>query len=131
MKEVPRILVVDDDPGIGLMLTKALARHGFQVDAATSADEAVEKSETASYDAALVDLVMPGRDGAELSQTLRRRFPGLPIGLLTGYGHSPLIPAFEKSGIAVFKKPILIQDLVEFLHREIGGYPEPPLRSGE
>ena len=120
MKDARRILVVDDDPGIGLMLTKALARHGFQVDAATSADEAVEKSEATSYDAALVDLVMPGRDGAELSETLRRRFPGLPIGLLTGYGHSPLIPAFEKSGMAVFKKPILIQDLVEFLQREIG-----------
>ena len=120
MKDVRRILVVDDDPGIGLMLTKALARHGFQVDTATSADEAVEKSEATSYDAALVDLVMPGRDGAELSETLRRMFPGLPIGLLTGYTHSPLIPSFEKSGMAVFKKPILIQDLVEFLQREIG-----------
>jgi DNA-binding response OmpR family regulator len=120
MKDSPRILVVDDDPGIGLMLTKALARHGFQVDAATSADEALEKSETTSYDAALVDLVMPGRDGKDLADTLRRQFPGLPIGLLTGYTHSPLIPAFEKSGMAVFKKPVLVQDLVDFLNREIG-----------
>jgi DNA-binding response OmpR family regulator len=120
MKEPRRILVVDDDPGIGQMLTKALARHGFEVDATTSADEALEKSEAKGYDAALVDLVMPGRDGADLSQTLRRRFPGLPIGLLTGYTHSPLIPAVEKSGMAVFKKPVLIQDLVEFLQREIG-----------
>ena len=120
MKDARRILVVDDDPGIGLMLTKALARHGFVVDTATSADEALEKSENASYDAALVDLVMPGRDGKDLADTLRRRFPGLPIGLLTGYAHSPLIPAFEKSGMAVFKKPVLVQDLVDFLQREIG-----------
>jgi DNA-binding response OmpR family regulator len=120
MKDTHRILVVDDDPGIGLMLTKALARHGFLVDAATSAEEALERSESSSYDAALVDLVMPGRDGKDLADTLRRRFPGLPIGLLTGYTHSPLIPAFEKSGMAVFKKPVLIQDLVDFLHREIG-----------
>jgi DNA-binding response OmpR family regulator len=120
MKEPRRILVVDDDPGIGQMLTKALARHGFEVDATTSADEALEKFEAKGYDAALVDLVMPGRDGADLSQTLRRRFPGLPIGLLTGYTHSPLIPAVEKSGMAVFKKPVLIQDLVDFLQREIG-----------
>ena len=112
--------MVDDDPGIGQMLTKALARHGFEVDATTSADEALEKSEAKGYDAALVDLVMPGRDGADLSQTLRRRFPGLPIGLLTGYAHSPLIPAVETSGMAVFKKPVLIQDLVDFLQREIG-----------
>ena len=119
MNEPRRILVVDDDPGVGQMLTKALARHGFRVDAVTSADEALERSEGSSYDAALVDLVMPGCDGAELSETLRRRFPGLPIGLLTGYTNSPLIPAFEKSGMAVFKKPLLIQDLVEFLQREI------------
>ena len=121
MKDTRRILVVDDDPGIGQMLTKALARHGFVVDAATSADEALERCETSSYDAALVDLVMPGRDGKDLADTLRRRFPGLPVGLLTGYTHSPLIPAFEKSGMAVFRKPILVQDLVEFLQREIEG----------
>jgi two-component system alkaline phosphatase synthesis response regulator PhoP len=119
MEDARRILVVDDDPGIGLMLTKALARHGYAVDAATSADEAIERSESVSYDAALVDLVMPGKDGAALSDTLRRRFPGLPIGLLTGYAHSPLIPAVEKSGVAVFKKPVAIQDLVDFLQREI------------
>jgi len=120
MKDARRILVVDDDPGIGQMLTKALGRHGYVVDSALSADEALEKAETARYDAALVDLVMPGRDGADLSETLRRLFPGLPVGLLTGYAHSPLIPAFERSGMAVFKKPVLIQDLVEFLQREIG-----------
>ena len=119
MKEARRILVVDDDPSIGLMLAKALARHGYQVDATTSADDALSRSETVSYDAALVDLVMPGRDGADLSSTLRRRFPGLPIGLLTGYAHSPLIPSFEKSGMAVFRKPVLIQDLVDFLQREL------------
>ena len=105
MKDTRRILVVDDDPGIGAMLTKALARHGFQVDAVTSAEEALEKSEGATWDAALVDLVMPGRDGKDLAETLRRIFPGLPIGLLTGYTHSPLIPAVEKSGMAVFKRP--------------------------
>lgn len=121
MKDARRILVVDDDPGIGQMLAKSLARHGFLVDAATSADEALEKTEGASYDAALLDLVMPGRDGADLAGTLRRLFPGLPIGLLTGYAHSPLIAAFEKSGMAIFRKPVPIQDLVDFLEKEIDG----------
>ncbi len=120
MKEPRRILVVDDDPGIGQMLAKALGRHGFVVDASLSAEEALARAESTRYDAALVDLVMPGRDGADLSATLRRQFPGLPVGLLTGYAHSPLIPAFEKSGMAVFRKPVLIQELVDFLQREIG-----------
>ena len=120
MKEPRRILVVDDDAGIGQMLTKALARHGFVVDAVMSAEEALQRIEGSSYDAAFVDLVMPGRDGADLSELLRRRLPGLPIGILTGYTNSPLIPSFERSGMAVFKKPVLIEDLVDFLQREIG-----------
>ena len=45
------------------MLTKSLARHGFQVDATSSAEEALARTPP-RYDAALVDLVMPGRDGA-------------------------------------------------------------------
>jgi two-component system response regulator GlrR len=120
MKQNPRILVVDDDPSIGQMLTKALARHGFLVDAVTSPQDALVQAEVTSYDAALVDLVMPGLDGADLSDRLRRRFPGLPIGLLTGYANSPLIPSFQRSGMAVFKKPVLIENLVDFLQREIG-----------
>ncbi len=50
------ILVVDDDPAIGQMLTMALARHGFAVDATTSADDALEKCGKVSYDAALLKL---------------------------------------------------------------------------
>jgi DNA-binding NtrC family response regulator len=102
------------------MLTRALERHGFEVDATTSADEALEMVESSTYHAALVDLVMPERDGADLAGTLRRRFPGLPVGLMTGYSNSPLIPRFEKSGMRVFKKPVIIQNLVEFLQSEIG-----------
>jgi DNA-binding response OmpR family regulator len=120
MKRPPRILIVDDDPEIGRMLTKALSRHGFQVDNSGSAEDAIVRAEKAPYDAALVDLVMPGRDGAELAETLRRLIPGLPIAILTGYAHSPLIPKPEKSGMAVFAKPVIIQELLEFLKAEMG-----------
>jgi len=120
MKHPPRILIVDDDPEIGRMLTRSLARHGFEVDAVTSGGEALAKAREAVYDAALVDLVMPGMDGADLASELRRVAPGLPIGLLTGYAHSPLIPTDERSGMRVFAKPVIVQDLVDFLNQEIG-----------
>jgi DNA-binding response OmpR family regulator len=119
MKHPPRILVVDDDPEIGRMLSRALSRHGFEVDALTSATEALSKAEARPYDAAVVDLVMPGMDGADLAEELRRRTPGLPIGLLTGYTHSPLIPSDAPSGTRVFTKPVIIQELVDFLKAEI------------
>jgi two-component system, NtrC family, response regulator GlrR len=119
MKAGARILVIDDDPDVVAMLSRSLSRHGYQIDAAESPDDALARAETTAYDAALVDLVMPGRDGAGLAAELRKRLPGLPVCLLTGYSHSPLIPAAEKSGVAVFKKPVIIQELLEFLEKEI------------
>jgi two-component system response regulator GlrR len=119
MKAGARILVVDDDPDIVRMLSRSLARYGLQIDATSSAEDALARAEKTRYDAALLDLVMPGRDGADLAAELRKHIPGLPIGLLTGYAHSPLIPVAEKSGVALFKKPVIIQELVEFLEREV------------
>jgi len=120
MKQAPRILVVDDEPDIVAMLSRSLARHGFQIEATSSAEDALQRADTTAFDAALIDLVMPGRDGADLAEQLRKKIPGLPIGLLTGYSHSPLIPAFARSGIAVFAKPVIIQEVVDFLQKEIG-----------
>jgi two-component system response regulator GlrR len=119
MKRPARILIVDDDPEIGRMLSRSLSRHGYQVDAFESAEDALGRTEQTSYDAAVVDLVMPGRDGADLAETLRRLSPGLPIAILTGYANSPLIPRPEKSGVAVFSKPVIIQELLEFLQAEL------------
>ena len=119
MKRPASILIVDDDPEIGRMLSKSLSRHGYQADAFASAEEALGRTEKISYDAAVVDLVMPGRDGADLAGTLRRMSPGLPIAILTGYANSPLIPKPEKSGMAVFSKPVIIQELIDFLEAEL------------
>jgi two-component system response regulator GlrR len=119
MKAGARILVVDDDPEIVRMLSRSLSRHGLHIDATSSADDALLRAGQTKYDAALLDLVMPGHDGAALAAELRKHLPGLPIGLLTGYAHSPLIPTAERSGVAVFKKPVIIQELVDFLEGEI------------
>ena len=119
MKAGARILVVDDDPEIVKMLAKSLARYGLQIDATSSPEDALVRAEGTRYDAALLDLVMPGRNGADLAAELRKHLPGLPIGLLTGYSHSPLIPTALKSGVAVFKKPVIVQELVAFLEAEI------------
>ena len=119
MKNAPRILIVDDDPEVATMLARSLARRGFQIDSTSSPDEALSRATEVPYDAALLDLVMPGRDGSELAAALRVKLPGLPVALITGYKHSPLIPAAERSGVAVFTKPVVIQDLVDFLQAEI------------
>ena len=118
-KQNPCILVVDDDAETATMLARSLARRGYSIEATSSADEALRRLETQPYDAALLDLVMPGQDGLALASALRKRLPRLPIALLTGYTHSPLLAAAEKERIAVFIKPVVVQELVDFLEREI------------
>jgi DNA-binding response OmpR family regulator len=120
MKPEPRILIVDDDPDVTAMLQRSLARRGFRIDSTSSPDEALAKAADTAYDAAILDLVMPERDGADLAALLRQKTPGLPVALLTGYTHSPLLTSVERSGVAVFLKPVAIQDLVDFLQAEIG-----------
>ena len=116
MKTAPRILVVDDDPEIATMLTRALARHGYRIETSRSPDEALALVQgDPDYQAAFLDLVMPERDGAALAAALRRLIPGLPLALLTGYTHSPLIEQAARAGVAVFTKPVSIHELVEFL----------------
>lgn len=118
VKDGPLVLVVDDDPLVTDMLKRALGRRGFVIDAASSADEAVARAATTPYAAALLDLVMPGRDGADLASSLRALIPGLPIAMLTGYTHSPLVQAAQKAGVAVFTKPVVIHELAEFLEAQ-------------
>lgn len=119
MKASPRILVVDDSQDIVTMLSHALSRHGFLIDTANSAEEALARASSAAYDAAVVDLVMPGQDGAALASALRQRIQGLPVALMTAYARSPLLASARKAGVRVFAKPLSIQELVGFLQSEI------------
>ena len=120
MAEGKRVLVVDDDAAVASMLSRALQRHGFLVDAARTADEALERAAGAPYDAALLDLVMPGRDGANLGAALAASRPGITIAFLTGYQNSPLIDEAKKAGRAVFTKPVVVQEIADYLNSELG-----------
>lgn len=101
------------------MLARSLSRRGFRIETTSSPEDALTRAGEGGYDAALLDLVMPGRDGAELAAALRERIPGLPVALLTGYTNSPLLDAAQRSGVAVFVKPVVIQELVDFLEAEL------------
>jgi len=120
MNDKRRILVVDDDPAVTEMMARALVRRGYQVVATDSADEALAGCAAQPCDAAVLDLVMPECDGIDLARALRAQAPGMPIAILTGYVHSPLLVENERPRLAVFKKPVVIQDVVDFLSGELG-----------
>lgn len=79
------ILVVDDDDRIRELLRKYLTRHGFRISTAGNASEARKLMTGLTYDLLILDIMMPGEDGVELTKSLRLK-DDVPIILLTAKG---------------------------------------------
>lgn len=82
-----KILVVDDDLHIQKLVTIHLNREGYQVPRADNAQEALKLLEEQTADLAVVDVMMPGMDGFELTRLLTDDF-GIPVILLTAKGRT-------------------------------------------
>ena len=80
-----RILVIDDDAVACEFLQEALRRSGYEVDAFTSAREAL-KGDLASYDLLLSDIRMPDIDGLQFLSQVHGKWPQLPVILMTAFG---------------------------------------------
>jgi two-component system response regulator MprA len=80
-----RILVVDDDPEIVSFLKRGLTYEGYTVDTAGDGAEALAKARDAEPDLVILDVMMPGIDGLEVSKRLRQASK-LPILMLTAKG---------------------------------------------
>lgn len=76
-----RILLIEDDSALADMLNRRLVLHGYTVDAAPSAEAALERARASVPDAILVDYSLPGMNGWELVSLLRAEAPfrSLPI----------------------------------------------------
>ena len=80
-----RILVVDDELIVRDSLKEWLEEDGFQVDAAESGAEALEKASRETYHLMLLDIKMPGMDGVEVLKRAKEMRPELPVVMMTAY----------------------------------------------
>jgi DNA-binding NtrC family response regulator len=116
------ILLVDDEAGYRALFGSVLKEHGFQVVIAASGSEALELAGRGPIDLAVLDLVMPGMDGREVFQRLRRQFPEMPIVFLTAYGSIPsAVEAIREGADEYLTKPLdHIDDLPRTVSRVLG-----------
>jgi CheY-like chemotaxis protein/nitrogen-specific signal transduction histidine kinase len=107
-----RILAVDDDAGLLRLVVEMLRVDGHQVTAAASGAEALERLAAEPFDLMITDLGMPGLSGWELADTVRNRYPDLPVVLATGWGAAIDQEEAEAHGVrAVLAKPYRLTDL--------------------
>jgi two-component system alkaline phosphatase synthesis response regulator PhoP len=82
----PRILLVEDDPGLVLTLTDRLQNEGYVVESRQDGDSALAEATTQSYDLILLDVMLPKRSGFDVCRKIREAEIGVPILMLTARG---------------------------------------------
>ena len=113
-----KVLVVDDEREIGMILKTGLSRMGFIVDSVGSASEALGLAAARKYDFILTDVKMPGGSGFDLFQELCSIDPSYRDRtiFLTGDTSNPAtLRAFDNDGLAYFPKPIDFQAIEKVL----------------
>lgn len=116
----PRLLLVDDDPSLLRLLTLRLEGEGYQVINADSAEAALPLLAKNSIDVVLSDLRMPGLDGMSLFDEIAKRYPGLPVVLMTAHGSIPEAVAATQRGVFGFlTKPLNTSELRDILQNAV------------
>jgi len=116
----PRLLLVDDDPSLLRLLTLRLEGEGYQVISADSAEAALPLLGKNSVDVVLRDLRMPGLDGMSLFDEIAKRYPGLPVVLMTAHGSIPEAVAATQRGVFGFlTKPLNTNELRDILQNAV------------
>ena len=88
MDDAPHVLIVDDDTRIRDLLRDFLRRNGFRVSTAANAAEARVRMAALTFDALVLDIMMPGEDGLALTRSLRTANAGVSILLLSALGET-------------------------------------------
>ena len=112
MEEVPHVLVVDDDSRLRSLLHRYLSENGFRVTGAADADEARRRLKVLAFDLIVLDVMMPGETGLELTADLRRS-DRVPILLLTAMGEpEDRIAGLESGADDYLPKPFEPRELL-------------------
>jgi DNA-binding NtrC family response regulator len=110
------VLVVDDDPNMVKTLCAVLRVSGWNTVTAHTGEDAVRLASSTSVTAVLMDVKMPGMNGVEAFQAIRRARPRLPVVLMTAYSAHELVTQAERDGVlSVLPKPIPWPKLNELL----------------
>jgi two-component system response regulator AtoC len=115
-----RVLIVEDEHEMRVMLEKGLARRGFEPQANVSPEEVLTRLATEDFDAVLTDLQMPGLNGLALCERIALNRPDIPVVVVTAFGSLETAVAAMRAGAYDFiTKPVDLDALVFVLERAV------------
>lgn len=111
-----KILVMDDEPFILLMIKKMLEKEGHEVDLALNGNDGLELFEKFKPDLVITDIIMPQKEGLEIILELRKKYPDLKIIAISGGGRvgpDGYLPGAKLFGAdMVFQKPLIQKEFM-------------------
>ncbi|NLL61890.1 MAG: sigma-54-dependent Fis family transcriptional regulator [Candidatus Atribacteria bacterium] len=115
-----RIMIVDDEKSIRVMLKRVLSDKQFEIDEAADGREALEKIKQGKYSAILLDLRMPEVNGIEVIEKLKEQDIDTPIVMMSAYGTVPeAVEAMKLGALDYLVKPFDLDELKLILERII------------
>ena len=130
-----KILVLEDDKKLAGLVRKGLEAQGFVVDYCAHGDDAFALATTRAYDALVLDIMVPGRDGLSILRNLRERGVHVPVVLITA--RTALNERLEGLNLGAddyLTKPFFVDELIARLHavaRRAKGTAAPMLENGD
>lgn len=112
-----KILVLEDDKKLAGLVRKGLETRGFAVDFCDNGDDAYALATTRSYDALVLDIMVPGRDGLSILRNLREHRLSVPVVMITA--RSALNERLEGLNLGAddyLTKPFYVDELIARLH---------------
>ncbi|MDD5201420.1 MAG: response regulator transcription factor [Terrimicrobiaceae bacterium] len=108
-----RVLVVEDDRKTAGFIQKALKAEGFAVDVLHRGDEGLRALQTTPFDAAVLDIMLPGRDGLSIVRQLRQTGATIPILLLSARGEvDERVEGLDAGADDYLSKPFALAELL-------------------
>jgi DNA-binding response OmpR family regulator len=111
--ESARVLLIEDEPGIVDFVRRGLEAEGFAVAAALDGIEGERLALKGSFDAIVLDLMLPGRSGLEILASVRRSTPSVPVIVLTARAEiEDRVAGLDAGAVDYLVKPFSLAELV-------------------
>ena len=119
-----KVLVIDDDPNIGQVITQLLSDQSHEVILSYSGDDALELLKSEEFEVMIVDIFLPGTSGLEVIQAVSANYPDTKIVAMTAFGAQDDIDlkgfAERYGAITTLEKPFDNEILLKSVSKALG-----------